>query len=200
MTDHGPAPENVAVLVCIGGRSRRMNGVSKPDLRIGTETILERLVHATSGAAQHLAVGHRDTALPPLPETVSHFVERPPYSGPAFALAQAAMTVPRHQPWIALLAGDLPYFDSAAFTALRCAARPDRVTAFTDETGRPQWLTALWPRSLLVDQAETVEPNGPMRSLYQEVEIQSLTWNESPRPWQDCDTFAELHRARRILA
>jgi molybdopterin-guanine dinucleotide biosynthesis protein A len=103
---------------------------------------------------------------------------------------------------VALLAGDLPFLTAGLVRALRERLTGDGVLV-VDDTGRDQLLLGVWRTAAL--RAAVADVDGPtsvrrvlaplaVRRLHPEVE------SGQPPPWTDCDTPADLARARAAAA
>ena len=138
-------PSEWDAIVLTGGASRRMDGVVKPGLEVGGRRLLDRVVAALVGARRVIAVGPRT-------ETAAVDVwtrEEPPGGGPASAVGAGVVAV--DAPFVAVVAGDLPFLTSAAVGQLlrATAAEPGAVTVAVDDQGRDQYLLAVWPTIVL---------------------------------------------------
>jgi molybdopterin-guanine dinucleotide biosynthesis protein A len=133
-------------VVLAGGRARRLGGVSKPLLRHGATTLLERALSAAATADRTVVVG------PSVPADLLHGADRvqedPPFSGPVAALAAALAHLdrPDRPEWLLLLAADLvdpaPAVEQLLIEAITA---DDTVASFLaiDDGGRPQLLLGL---------------------------------------------------------
>lgn len=184
-------PPHDAVILA-GGRGARLGGVSKADLRIGGERLLDLALRAASGAATTVVVG--DVAVPP---GVLLTRERPPLGGPAAGLLAGLDAVADPAPWTLVLACDLP--DAVAITArLRAALPPAPPDAdglvLTDATSTPQHLAALYrTASLRRAFAAAGDPTGrSMRSVLDGLTLLPVAPGAA-RP-DDVDTPEQLAR------
>ena len=126
-------------IVLAGGASRRL-GVDKPEQRVGGRRLLDVALAAAADADTVVVVG------PPrgVPDEVTVVCEDPPGSGPVAALAAGLAALPDGAADIAVLAADLPRITPAAVTALTAARGDAPVAVAVDDTGRIQYLTAVW--------------------------------------------------------
>ncbi|NMR21286.1 molybdenum cofactor guanylyltransferase [Cellulomonas fimi] len=69
-------------LVLAGGRARRLDGASKPDVLVGGRRLLDRVLDAVAGAGRTVVVGPPGLAPPP----VLCVQEDPPWGGPVAGL------------------------------------------------------------------------------------------------------------------
>lgn len=101
----GPVGEAFDAVVLAGGEGRRLGGVSKAGLRIGTRTYLDRALEAVAAAERRVVVGPADLARPGVPTTL----EDPPLGGPVAGIAAGLEHLgPDGAPWVAVLACDVP--------------------------------------------------------------------------------------------
>lgn len=156
---------------------------------MGGRTLLDRVVTALdgAGAASVIVVG---------PEVAG---------GPVAAIAGGLGSV--REDVVVVVPGDLPFVTAEAVGALRAALGGSRAHAAVavDEEGRDQVLCAAWRagalrRALL----ELGDPHG--RSVRDLLAVAGTVVRTAPAvrgaasgpsPWFDCDTPADLDRARR---
>jgi molybdopterin-guanine dinucleotide biosynthesis protein A len=142
-----------------------------------------------------------------------------PGAAPAPAVPQGAAG----PPLVALLAADLPFLTAAAIGVLRTAAMGSTVdlAMFVDDAGRRQLLCAVWRTGALRDRLAalggspmTRHPSGgarpdatavpvprlaglSVRRMVEGLAVAEIGWGDpGPPPWYDCDTEADLSRAR----
>ena len=129
-------------VVVAGGQGSRMGYVSKADLDVSGERLLDIVLRATAGAATTVVVG--DVAVP-LGVVVTR--EDPPGTGPAAGLLAGLDAVASPAPWTLVLACDLPDAP-AAVGVLRSAldTAPDDADGLClrDAGGELQHLAALY--------------------------------------------------------
>lgn len=130
-------------IILAGGRGSRLGGVSKADLVVGGERLLDRVLRAVAGAATVVVVGRVA-----VPEGVLLTLEDPPGTGPAAGLVTGLDAVASPAPWTLVLACDLPGADAAVPALLAAAGGgaegvPDGVCLASGD-GRPQWLLGLY--------------------------------------------------------
>lgn len=138
----------IGAIVLAGGRGSRLGGVSKADLVVGGERLLDRVLGAVAHCTPRIVVAPADVAVPP---GVIRTRENPSYSGPAAAVAAGSEVLASRQPvpgWVLLSACDLPAV--AAAIGPLCEAVSDAagdVDAFwaTSDPHDPriQWLVAV---------------------------------------------------------
>ncbi len=100
-------------VVLAGGRATRLGGADKPGLTVGGSTLVAAVVTAAAaaGARRVIVVGPPRAELPPLAASLHARLvatrEDPPGGGPVPALRCGLARV--REPWVALLAADLPF-------------------------------------------------------------------------------------------
>lgn len=126
-------------VILAGGASTRL-GADKPEQRVGDRRLLDIALAAVAGAEQVVVVG------PPraVPAEVVVVREDPPGSGPVAALAAGHAALRPGAADVVVLAADLPWITPAAVAALRAARGGAPVALAVDDTGQPQYLTAVW--------------------------------------------------------
>jgi molybdopterin-guanine dinucleotide biosynthesis protein A len=188
--------------VLAGGRARRLGGADKPAIEVGGRTLLGAVTTAAASAgASHLVlVGparpELATALPGDPH-VEFTTERPPGAGPVPALrAGLALVI---EPWLLLLAADLPFLRDSHLRELVAAAEHSHAGALlVDGRDRPQWLVSCWRTACLRTALAGYEGSslggllGPLRA--REVAVPA---GNAP-PWLDCDTPEDVAGARAL--
>lgn len=129
-------------IVLAGGQGSRMGYVSKADLDVSGERLLDIVLRATSGAATTVVVG--DVAVP---AGVLLTREDPPGTGPAAGLLAGLDVVGSPAPWTLTLACDLPGAPGAVARLLEAAASaPESAEGLClrDAGGELQHLVALY--------------------------------------------------------
>ena len=182
-----------AAVVLAGGRAARLGGQPKPQLDVGGRTMLAAVLTAVDGAVPVVVVGPPQ----PVPDGVVLLRETPPGGGPVPALAAGLAAVGEAEV-VALLAADLPFLTSGLVTALRQRLTGDGVLV-VDDTGRDQLLLGVWRTAALRSASSTARPHGPLRALLAPLAADRYRPElvpGVPPPWTDCDTPAELARAR----
>ncbi|MEV0631338.1 NTP transferase domain-containing protein [Nonomuraea wenchangensis] len=172
-------------VVLAGGEARRLGGRDKPGITVGGRSLVENVVAAASGARRTIVVGP-ERSLP----GVRFAREDPPGGGPVPALAAGLAHVTA--PWVALLAGDLPFLTRAHVAALLEAAPPGAGAVMVDDGGREQWLAGVWPAAELRG-ALAAYAGRSLRGLLAPLVGARLT--PPGRPWFDCDTINDLEEA-----
>lgn len=129
-------------VVVAGGQGSRMGYVSKADLDISGERLLDIVLRAASGAATTVVVG--DVAVP---DGVLLTREDPPGTGPAAGVLAGLDAITDPAPWTLVLACDLPGAPEAVGQVLGAAASaPDEAEGLClrDAGGELQHLAALY--------------------------------------------------------
>jgi molybdenum cofactor guanylyltransferase len=191
-----PEQQPYTAVVLAGGRAARMGGQAKPQLVVGDRTILEAVLDAVTDAASRVVVG------PPqaVPDGVRVVREQPPGGGPVAALRAGLAAVGTDV--VVLLAGDQPFVTGALIGELRERLTGDGVLV-VDDTGRDQYLLGVWRTAAL--RGALVGGSGPtsLRKVLAPLAVRRLRpplRPGQPAPWTDCDTPADLARARLLAA
>ncbi|MGY1670051.1 molybdenum cofactor guanylyltransferase [Geodermatophilus sp. SYSU D00710] len=191
MTAPAPLPPYAAVVLA-GGRAARLGGRAKPQLEVGGRTMLAAVLDAVTDAQPRVVVGPPQ----PVPGDVVVVRERPPGGGPVAAMR--AGLAPVDTDVVAVLAGDLPFVTPALVRDLRERLTGDGVLV-VDDAGRDQYLLGVWRTAALRRALAGASGPLPVRRV-----VASLTVTRhrpdrrpgTPPPWTDCDTPADLARAR----
>jgi molybdopterin-guanine dinucleotide biosynthesis protein A len=186
-----PLPPYTAVVLA-GGRAARLGGRAKPQLAVGGRTMLAAVLEAVADAERRVVVGPRQ----PVPDDVVLVREEPPGGGPVAALKAGLTEVSTDV--VVLLAADLPFLTAALVLALRMQLHADGVVVI-DDGRRDQWLLSVWRTAALrTAVAGTTGPTSLRRVLAPlgPVRFRPDTTPGEPPPWLDCDTPADLARAR----
>lgn len=202
---HPAAPAAFEAVILAGGRGSRLGGADKPGLMVGTATLAAAVVTAAAqaGAQRVILVGPARPELLPLagrlPGGLLTVCEEPPACGPVPALRCGLAQV--RQSWTAVLAADLPFLRGGQLQALLKAALPARAGAvLTDDGGMPQWLAGCW-RTERLRPALHAYRGTSLRGLMLPLRPAGLHCDvaagQAP-PWLDCDTAADLDRARAL--
>jgi len=184
-----------AAVVLAGGRAARLGGQQKPQLDVGGRSMLSTVLTALDGAAPRVVVGPPQ----PVPTGVRLVREQPPGGGPVPALAAGLAEVGDVEV-VAVLAADLPFVTAELVTALRERLTGDGVLV-VDDTGRDQLLLGVWRTAVLRTAISGARPHSPLRALFAPLAVRRYrpaAIPGVPAPWTDCDTPAELARARSL--
>jgi molybdenum cofactor guanylyltransferase len=182
-----------SAVVLAGGRAARLGGQAKPQLVVGDRPMLATVLDAVADASVRVVVG------PPQPVSSDVVLvrEQPPGGGPVAALRAGLAEV--RTDVVAVLAGDLPFLTAALITGLRRRLTRDG-TLVLDEVGRDQLLLGVWRTAPLLAAVSSVHRPTSMRRAIAALSVDR--WRPdvpegTPPPWLDCDTPADLARARR---
>jgi molybdenum cofactor guanylyltransferase len=182
-----------AAVVLAGGRAARLGGQPKPQLDVGGRSMLTAVLTAVADAAPRVVVGPPQ----PVPAGVLLVREEPPGGGPVPALA-AGLAAVGDAEVVAVLAADLPFVTRTVVTALRERLTGDGVLV-VDDTDRDQLLLGVWRTAALRAATTGVRPHAPLRGVLAPLAVRRHRPARTPgvpAPWTDCDTPAELARAR----
>ncbi|MGY1784136.1 molybdenum cofactor guanylyltransferase [Geodermatophilus sp. SYSU D00698] len=182
-----------AAVVLAGGRAARLGGQAKPQLEVGGRTMLAAVLAAVPDAASRVVVGPPQ----PVPAGVRVVRERPPGGGPVAAMRAGLAVVDTAV--VAVLAGDLPFVTPGLLRDLRARLTADGVLV-VDDAGRDQYLLGVWRTAAL--RAAVAGADGPVPVRRVVARLTVTRWSPArepgtPPPWTDCDTPADLARARR---
>lgn len=182
--------------------------MAKSSVPLGGETLLARALRATGGRPT-VVVGPSDLRAS-VPFGVWVTRERPPFSGPAAAIA-AGMRELEHRSvraaWILVLACDIARAPEAATYLLAQhdpgrtgrTGRTDDGTVLTDLSGHPQWLCGVYRATTLrAATTGTTLDSVPARALFADM---TLTFLPDPDHLAaDIDTPADLAFLRARVA
>jgi molybdopterin-guanine dinucleotide biosynthesis protein A len=185
-----------AAIVLAGGRAARLGGQRKPQLEVGGRAMLATVLAAVADAEPRVVVGPAQ----PVPDGVVVVREQPPGGGPVPALRAGLAAVPGEV--VAVLAADLPFLTAEVIGGLRQRLTGDGVLV-VDPAGRDQLLLGVWRTAALRAVVEATSRPTSMRALLAPLAVQR--WRpapptDGPAPWTDCDTPADLARARSRLS
>ena len=188
-----PLPPYTAVVLA-GGRAARLGGQAKPQLEVGGRTMLAAVLAAVEDAERRVVVGPPQ----PMPDDVVMVRERPPGGGPVPALRAGLPEVTTDV--VVVLAGDLPFLTAALVRELRERLTGDGVLV-VDDTGRDQLLLGAWRTPALRAAVASVAGPVPLRRVLAPLSahrFRPVIAPGTPPPWMDCDTPADLARARQV--
>src|SRR4051794_36030616 len=191
MDEPVPLPPYAAVVLA-GGRAARLGGQAKPQLDVGGRPMLATVLAAVADAEPRVVVG------PPQPVAPGVLVvrEEPPRGGPGAALRAGLAHVSAEV--VAVLAGDLPFLTAGLVRSLRERLTGDGVLV-VDDTGQDQLLLGVWRTAALRETVAGASGPTSMRKVLGPLAVRRfrpVVEPGLPPPWTDCDTPAELARAR----
>jgi molybdenum cofactor guanylyltransferase len=190
-----PLPPFAAVVLA-GGRAARLGGQAKPQLQVGGRSMLSAVLAAVADAGTRVVVGPPQ----PVPDGVVVVREHPPGGGPVAAMRAGLARVDTDV--VAVLAGDLPFLTAELVTRLRERLTDDGVLV-VDDAGRDQLLLGVWRTAALRAALAGATGHAPVRRVLAPLAV--TRWRPPvapgvPAPWTDCDTPADLARARDAAA
>jgi molybdopterin-guanine dinucleotide biosynthesis protein A len=156
--------------------------------------MLAAVLAAVDGADPRVVVGPPQ----PVPDGVRLVREEPPGGGPVPALAAGLAVVGTDV--VAVLAADLPFVTREVVTELRTRLTGDGVLV-VDDTGTDQLLLGVWRTAVLRAALVGHRPHAPLRGVLAPLAVRRYrppVAPGAPAPWTDCDTPAELARARAV--
>jgi molybdopterin-guanine dinucleotide biosynthesis protein A len=181
-------------VVLAGGKAARLGGQAKPQLQVGGRTMLAAVLAAVADADHRIVVGPPQ----PMPPDVRRVREQPPGGGPVAALRAGLAEVTTDV--VALLAGDLPFLTAALVADLRARLTDDGVLV-VDDGGRDQYLLGVWRTAALRGAAAGAHGPTSLRRVMAPLVVtrhRPPVEPGTPPPWIDCDTPADLARARAL--
>ncbi|WP_280140699.1 molybdenum cofactor guanylyltransferase [Geodermatophilus obscurus] len=181
-----------AAVVLAGGRAARLGGRAKPQLQVGGRTMLATVLDAVADARPRVVVGPSQ----PVADGVVLVREQPPGGGPVAAMRSGVAAVDTDV--VAVLAGDLPFVTAALVRELRARLTDDGVLV-TDDAGRDQYLLGVWRTAPLRRVLAGAQGPVPVRRVVAALSVtryRPVRAPGTPAPWTDCDTPADLARAR----
>ena len=188
-----PLPAYTAVVLA-GGKAARLGGQAKPQLVVGGRTMLAAVLEAVPDAARRVVVGPPQ----PVPPDVVLVREHPPGGGPVAALRAGLPQVSTDV--VAVLAGDLPFLTGELIGQLRGGLRGDGILV-VDDGNRDQLLLGVWRTAPLRAAVAASRGPVPLRRVIGPLAVDRLRPvpdPDRPPPWLDCDTPADLSRARQM--
>ncbi len=160
-------------MILAGGKSSRLGGVPKAQLRYDGATLLERAVAAVCGAGRVVVVGPDPGTLPDGTLTAR---EDPPFAGPAAAIAAGLAALEaqggegqeevspstKHAPWVLVLACDMPLAAAAVPVLLRVLAGHEEAEGAMSVSadGRKQPLLGIYRVSALQREVQAAAEQG----------------------------------------
>lgn len=182
-------------VILAGGGARRLGGVDKPAVRIGAESLLDRVLAAVDAAGTTVVVGGRRR----VQRDVVWTLEEPPGAGPVAALA--AGLAHTSAGIVVVLAADLPWIAPAVVRLVDAlAADASADCAILTRDARRNYLAAAWRGpALAVAIARLADlRDKPMRLLYESITVAEV--EDVDDAGRDCDTWTDIEDARRRVA
>jgi molybdopterin-guanine dinucleotide biosynthesis protein A len=178
-------------IVLAGGRARRLGGVDKAGVLIGSRSLLQRVLDAVADAQLVVVAGPERPGLVAAGE-LRWCQEDPPGGGPLAAMAAAVPSTSADR--VVVLAADLPWIAPAIPVLLAGCVGHD-AAVLTDGDGRANIAAAAWRRTALLAALTAVGPpaGAALRLLYRSAdvaEIDDAGWG------QDCDSWDDIDRAQ----
>jgi molybdopterin-guanine dinucleotide biosynthesis protein A len=159
---------------------------------VGGRSLIGSVVEAGAGAERVVVVGPARPGL----DGVVFVSEEPAGAGPVAAVRRGLAEVTA--PWVAVLAADLPFLRAGHVRALLRAAGRGAGAVLADEVGRAQWLAGCW-RTAALRAALAGYAGNSLRGVLGPLEPVLIRLEPAPGeppPWLDCDTPADVERAR----
>ncbi|MEX8034094.1 molybdenum cofactor guanylyltransferase [Microbacterium sp. 20-116] len=180
---------SVDAILLAGGRASRLDGATKPMLRVGGRTLLHTAVDAVRAAGARRVV----VVAPVLDDAleVTWTREDPPFGGPVAAIVAALGDVDAEEVFV--LACDLPTAGPAV--ALLSGPVPDNADGACLDDGRHQWLIGRYRTAALRAAASGVSEGGrdaSMRALLGGLRVESV--RADPALTRDIDTWEDLRK------
>ncbi len=186
-------PTAWTAVILAGGHGRRLGNVEKASVRIGGQTLLERILQDLPDEVPVVVVG------PTIPTSrpVRFVLEEPRFGGPVAGLATALPEI--RTPLLALLATDMPRAARLLGTLRSALLDDDEVLMPVDAQGVRQQLCSIVRRdALALALAHFPSHDGiAMRALMARLKVRELALTtEQATMLQDIDTPEDLRRAR----
>ena len=149
------------MLIFAGGRGSRLGGVRKATLRVGGQTLLERVLAALGPLAdESLALVHDDEW--PSIDGLTFIADPEPYAGPLVALAHGLRAA--RGAVCLLVAGDMPFVSRDAFAYLvRLQQAEDRQAVVPFVDGHIESMHAVVQRDVMLDAISRAQALGEHR-------------------------------------
>lgn len=140
------APSNAAALILNGGKARRMGGADKSRIQVEGKSIVHRQCDLLSQRFEACAMAGKTIDIPTdLP--LHALGDRVGGLGPVDGIASGLAWSP--EPWLFVVASDMPYLSLPLIDALLAAREEKSDIVCVDCAGRAQPLFALYHRRLL---------------------------------------------------
>lgn len=185
-------PSDLGAVVLTGGSAVRLDGADKAGLELGGRTLLERALAALADVTEVVVVGEEV----PTSRPVTFRREEPPGGGPLAGLLAGLdgfMRTPRR---VLVLAVDMPFVDPHTVSRL-CVDQGTQGSVLVDDSGRRQYLCAVYDTKALRIAAPPDAQGGSMRSVVDRLNIAEVpaVGHEA----RDVDTWADVRDLRETL-
>lgn len=197
-------------IILAGGRARRLDGISKPDVLLHGHRLLDYSLRATTAARRRVVVGPPTLTVPP---DVLHTQEHPAHGGPVAGIDVGLAMLDRHRRSadrpdlpVLVLACDIPHVATALPRLLAAyqdpAVRPADGAFLVDPDGRAQWLAAVYRpeglrRALAVLAADAGIRDASVRRLTAHLDLRPVPVEGAEGT--DIDTWADHARLDTLL-
>jgi len=205
--------------VLAGGRGSRLGGAVKPAVEVAGRTLLSRVLDARGLADRVVVVGPDSAreAAGPQPSGLLWSLEDPPFGGPVAgivaglaALDRAAEAEPglARNPWLFVLACDLPWAADAAGLLIVAASAPvqgdgpGQLDGFhlVDADGREQWLAGIYRGDALragVRRLGSEARGASVRQLLTGLSLRGI--RDAGHAGSDVDTWQDVEQSTALL-
>lgn len=188
---------DVDSLILAGGRSTRLGGMDKAEIRVAGERLVDRVVGAARSvvAGKVIVVGSASAG-----STADEVLrESPEFSGPLAAIAAGIKRV--DAPWVLILSCDLQYPQEICHALASFNLSPDSDgVALIDAEQHTQWLAGIYRTEALNNACAALGEkvvNGAVRAAFTQLSLEFA--QISTEISADIDTPQALDEARRRL-
>lgn len=188
---------NVDALILAGGRSTRLGGMDKAEIRVAGERLVDRVVHAARAEIDGCVIVAGSASAGSGADEVVR--EEPAFSGPLAAIAAGIKLV--NADWVLILSCDLQYpREICQALSSNIAHLSGDGVALIDDDQRTQWLAGIYRTDALREACESLGENvsnGAVRFAFEQL---SLEFVRIPNEFSaDIDTPEALSEARSRL-
>ena len=177
-------------IILAGGRAGRLGGIDKALIEIGGRSLLATAVAAANRARSTVVVGPERPGFQGI-----CFLLDTPQSGPLHALSVGLEV--GSAPLVAVLAADLPFVTVAMVERLAVAVGDADGAILVDDSGRDQYLLAVYRRSALEASLDELPSatDAPMGDAVRSLQLVRIM---DAAATGDCDTPEDVTAARRL--